>query len=409
MGIDGKQLKIMIIDSLEQQGFRVEDSHISPPSNMAKGEVRKLHDVAKRYRIDKSKRGLVRHERRLLEQVATGPEVVPEKIMPRLVEVKADSKEELLFRYATLHWSIPISSGYGRRLRFLVIDNSNSKLMGIIGLGDPVISLGARDRWIGWSRDVRHDRLRYVLDAFVLGAIPPYSYLVCGKLMALLAVSSDVRNTFFDKYKKHDSLIRNRMYDVPPVLLTTMSALGRSSIYNRLKYPGGVSYRSVGYTAGYGEFHFSNGLYKEIADYARYHCTPTSKKEQWGKGFRNRRETIRKVLLHIGISDEWLCHGLKREVFVVPLASNAREFLCGENDEPQWFDQSAGELFNWFRERWLIPRAKRDCRYLEFDPSAYHIWHDTERPIHYNIPGDTSSQLAHATSGETIRGGRIKT
>jgi hypothetical protein len=400
MCMDGEQLKSLIIDSLEQQGFHVEDSRISPPSNMAKGEVRKLHDVAKRYRIEKSKKGLVRHERRLLEQVAAGQEVIPEKIMPHLVEIKANSEEELLFRYATLHWSIPVSSGYGRRLRFLVIDNSNNKLMGIIGLGDPVISLEARDRWIGWNRDARHNRLRYVLDAFVLGAIPPYSNLLCGKLMALLAVSSDVRNTFFDKYKKQNSLIRNRIHDIPPVLVTTMSALGRSSIYNRLKYPGGVSYQSVGYTAGYGEFHFSNGLYKEISDYAHSYCTPTSRKEQWGKGFRNRREIIRKVLLHIGISDEWLCHGLKREIFVVPLASNAQKFLCGEDNEPQWFDLSAAELFTWFRERWLIPRAKRDCRYLEFNPSSYRLWEGNNPSICHNSPGEVAPPLVRVVMGE---------
>ncbi len=388
MCMDGEQLKSLIIESLEQQGFRVDGGRIHPPSNMDKGEVRKLHDVAKRYRIEKSKKGLVRHESRLLERLADGQEVIPEKIVPRLVEVRADSEDELLFRYATLHWSIPISSGYGRRLRFLVVDHSNNKLMGIIGLGDPVISLEARDRWIGWNRDTRHDRLRYVLDAFVLGAIPPYSHLLCGKLMALLAVSSDVQNIFFDKYKRHNSLIRNRIHDIPPVLVTTMSALGRSSIYNRLKYQGGVSYKSVGYTSGYGEFHFSNGLYKEIADYARSHCTPTSRKEQWGKGFRNRREIIRKVLLHIGISDEWLCHGLQREIFVVPLASNTREFLRGEENHPKWFGQSAMDIFTWFRERWLLPRTQRDYRYRQFNPQSYRLWeHDDVGTCHYSLTG----------------------
>jgi len=387
MGMDGEQLKSLIIESLEQQGFHVEGGRIHPPSNMDKGEVRKLHDVARRHRIEKSQKGLVRHESRLLEQIAAGQEVIPEKIVPHLVEVKADSEDELLFRYAALHWSIPISSGYGRRLRFLVVDHSNNKLMGIIGLGDPVISLEARDHWIGWNKNTRHDKLRYVLDAYVLGAIPPYSHLLCGKLMALLAVSSDVQNTFFDKYKRHNSLIRSRIQDVPPVLVTTMSALGRSSIYNRLKYPGGVSYQRVGYTAGYGEFHFSNGLYKEIADYARSYCTPTSRKEQWGKGFRNRREIIRKVLSHIGISDEWLCHGIHREIFVVPLASNTREFLRGEENHPKWFGQSAMELFSWFHERWLLPRARRDYRYRQFDPHSYRLWEGNDPSICHNSSG----------------------
>jgi len=378
----------------------VEDNRILPPSNMDKARVRELHGLANRCRVDRMKKGLLRYEATLLTRVAAGQEVIPEKIAPCLVEVKSDSEDALLFRYASLHWSIPVSSGYGRRLRLLVIDNNNDKLMGIIGLGDLVISLAPRDRWIGWNKQTRHERLRHVLDAFVIGAVPPYSHLLCGKLMALLAASSDVQNTFFDKYKRRNSLIRNRIHDIPPVMVTTMSALGRSSIYNRLKYPGGLSYQSVGYTAGYGEFHFSNGLYKEIADYARSYCTPTSKKEQWGKGFRNRREIIRKVLLHIGISDEWLCHGLHREIFVVPLASNAREFLRGEDNQPQWFGQSAIELFSWFHERWLLPRARRDYRYRQFDPRSYRLWEGNDPSICHNSSGEVAPPLVRVVMDE---------
>lgn len=46
--------------------------------------------------------------------------MVPRKICPKLVVVKPESEHELLFRYACLHRSIPVSAGYGRRLRFLV-------------------------------------------------------------------------------------------------------------------------------------------------------------------------------------------------------------------------------------------------------------------------------------------------
>jgi hypothetical protein len=71
------------------------------------------------------------------------------KVAPRLVEVLRDSDDELLFRYASLHWSIPTSSGYGRRLRFLVEDAHNGKLIGLFGLCDPVFSVAARDAWWG--------------------------------------------------------------------------------------------------------------------------------------------------------------------------------------------------------------------------------------------------------------------
>jgi len=374
IGVDAVTLKKLIIESLEQQGFRIDNDQVLPPDHIDKDKIRNLHALAVKHRVEGGKKGLCKYERRLLMRIAAGREVVPEAIQPSLVEVNHDSEDELLFRYVSLHWSIPTSKGYGRRLRFLVVDQANNKLIGIIGLGDPVMALAARDKWIGWDQNTRHERLRYVIDAFVLGAVPPYSYLLCGKLIALLAASSDVSIRFFNKYRGQHSLIQSRSHDIEPVLMTTMSALGKSSIYNRLKYPKGVSYLSVGYTAGYGEFHFSNGLYKDIAQYALTNCSPTSKNERWGKGFRNRREIIRKVLLHIGISDEWMRHGIQREIFVVPLASNSREFLRGEQGELVLFRQSATDIFTWFRERWLLPRAERGSGYQEFDPESYQLW-----------------------------------
>jgi hypothetical protein len=93
-----------------------------------------------------------------------------------------------------------------------------------------------------------------------------------------------------------------------------------------------------------------------------------------GKENLNRRETVRKCLVSLGLSDDWLYHGIQREIFVIPLASNAAEFLRGEHVELEAYNQSAAELFDWFRERWLLPRAEKNKKYLEFDPETYRLW-----------------------------------
>jgi hypothetical protein len=364
----------LIIESLKHQGFRVQDSHIFPPSALDKQGLRDLHALAVQHRIDRAKRGLSRYEPRLLTRIAAGSQVIPECIVPCLVEVQPDSEEELLFRYACLHWSIPVSSGYGRRLRFLVIDEQNGKLIGLFGLGDPVFSLAARDAWIGWDNDMRKQRLHNVMEAFVLGAIPPYSFLLCGKLVAMLATSNEVRDVFQRKYGGRRSVILDKPLDGQLALITTTSALGRSSIYNRLGYGKRLLYYRVGLTRGYGEFHFSNGLYGVIANYAKHYCEPTAKQKRWGNGFRSRREVVKKCLAKVGLSTEWLYHGIQREIFVIPLAQNIQQFLRGEQAKVLWFDQSARELFAWFRERWLLPRARHDFRYLEFMPASYRLW-----------------------------------
>jgi hypothetical protein len=290
------------------------------------------------------------------------------------VEVLPASQEELLFRYASLHWSIPVSSGYGRRLRLLIIDDHNGKLIGLIGLGDPVYSLASRDQWVGWTLSDRKRRLGNVMDAFVLGAVPPYSFLLCGKLVAMLVACDTVRNAFKRKYGGTRSLIKRKVHDGRLALVTTTSALGRSSVYNRIRLGGRLLYQTVGFTKGSGEFHFSNGVYRAITQYASEHCEPSAKQKRWGTGFRNRREVIKKCLPALGLSSDWVYHGIEREVFVIPLARNSREFLRGEQTRLRWYHQSEAEVFEYFRDRWMLPRASWDDRYKAWSSEDWVIW-----------------------------------
>lgn len=367
-------LKTLIIESLTKQGFQVKEDRIFSPSNLDKEAIRKLHAQAVIHQIESAEPALAKYESKLLSRVAHGVEIIPDRISPRLIEVKSDTEDALLFRYAALHWSIPISTGYGRRLRFLVIDDQNDKLMGVIGLGDPVFNLGARDRWIGWSKQAQRENLNHVMDAFVLGAVPPYSQFLCGKLVAMLATSNEVRLAFKRKYGGQQSLISQKKLDARLALITTASALGRSSIYNRLKYRDRLLYHSVGFTQGFGEFHFSNGVYQAIAEHAAAHAEPTAKNELWGKGFRNRREVVRKSLISLGIKGDWTYHGVQREVFVVPLAKNTKEFLRGEHSRLFWLDQPVEDLADFFKERWLFPRTQNDQGYKSWNREMWRLW-----------------------------------
>ncbi|MCS7161456.1 MAG: DUF4338 domain-containing protein, partial [Gemmatales bacterium] len=250
------ELRRLIEDSLRRQGFRIRDGQIVWPRQLSKDQLRRLHRLAVHHRIERAKPRLAPYEDVLLQRIASGSEVEITKLAPRLIEVHPDSEDELLFRYVSLHWSIPTSSGYGRRLRFLVEDASNGKLIGLFGLCDPVFSVAARDTWIGWDKTTRKVRLRNVMEAFILGAVPPYSMLLCGKLVAMLCGSDEVRRVFRRKYGRGTSLITGASADGRLALITTTSALGRSSLYNRLRYRDRLMMQSVGYTSGWGEFHF---------------------------------------------------------------------------------------------------------------------------------------------------------
>jgi len=375
---DGSVLRVKIIQSLRAQGFRVRNGTILPPKELSKERIRELHETAVEHRIERARDGLFRKEKELLRHVASGNEIVPSRIRPHLVEVLPESEQELLFRYASLHWSIPVSSGYGRRLRFLVVDEHNGKLIGLIGLGDPVFSLGPRDEWVGWTLSDRKKRLGNVMDAFVLGAVPPYSFLLCGKLVAMLAASDTIRDAFKRKYGGARSVIRRKLHDGRLALLTTTSALGRSSVYNRLRLGERLLYQRVGFTKGSGEFHFSNGLYGAISQFAEKHCEPTAKRELWGIGFRNRREVIKKCLPALGLSSDWVYHGIEREVFVIPLARNTRQFLRGQHSRLMWYHQSETQIFEYFRDRWMLPRASWDERFRSWSKDEWNIWLEKE-------------------------------
>ena len=375
--IDEKFLKTLIKKSLKRQGFVIQRDQIRLPDDIDKKKLRDLHHEAISHKIEESKRNLVKHEPLLLQRLASGAEIVPEKIYPELIEVQSRSKEELMFRYASLHWSIPVSSGYGRRLRFLVVDRHTEKLIGLFGLGDPVFSLGHRDQWVGWNKEDRIERLHHVVDAYVLGAVPPYSFLLGAKLIALLAISNEVRETFKRKYEGRSSVIRKRKQPGEIALITTTSALGRSSLYNRLKFGDRLAFERVGHTQGFGEFHFSNGVYDALMTYAKSKTSniiATAGHDLWGTGFRNRKEVVQKTLAKLDLPSNWLNHGVEREIYVAPLADNTCAFLRGDTSNLNYYNQPLSELFDWFRERWLLPRSERDQRYKEWEPQNWRLW-----------------------------------
>lgn len=79
--------------------------------------------------------------------------------------------------------------------------------MGLIAIGDPVFNLAVRDNYIGWNASDRSDRLVNVMDAYVLGAIPPYNSLLCGKLIASLLRTQEIYDDFSRKYGSTTGLI----------------------------------------------------------------------------------------------------------------------------------------------------------------------------------------------------------
>jgi Domain of unknown function (DUF4338) len=339
--------------------------------NEAKEQLRLAHWPQRKVRLEEAAEFLSMNESRLIEQFANGDEVDPSRISPRIIPVRTPQEADL-FKFASLQWSVPVSSGYGRRSRFLVRDTNNGKLMAIFALGDPVIAQAARDEVIGWSVAQRNERLYSVYDAFVLGAMEPYRQLLGGKLVALLTLANETRAFLTRKYAGIKTEIRKVVKDPTPVLITTTSALGKSSVYNRLTFRGTKMFHSVGYTRGFGHFQFSEELFSALRSYLEVRAEEEGNESRaqshvYGEGPNWRFRVIRNALELLGIDEELLQHNLRREVFLAPLASNWDDYLRGEAHVLEQFDLPADELASYWRDRWAIPRAERRAHFRHWN------------------------------------------
>ena len=338
--------------------------------NLTKDVIRTLHQTQRKERAQLEKKILNTHGHRIRSYFADGTDIDPLKISPELVLInKSDSIEGDVFRAATLIWSIPVSHGYGRRMRYLVIDKQNGKLIGIFALGDPVFNLKCRDNWIGWNVNQRRDRLAFVLDAYVLGAVPPYSFVLGGKLVGSLLASKEIQVAFCDRYSHKKGSISNQAKNSHLVLITTTSALGRSSIYNRLRLPDIVNFIKIGTTEGWGHFLVTEDLFAQARELLREHNDPYANNYKFGQGPSWRLRALRKACLYLGVDQQMLRHGIKREVYGIPIAPLWRETLLGTESVSNYEKKllAAHDIGEAAKVRWIIPRASRMGKWRDWN------------------------------------------
>lgn len=353
--VDAAELKELVIDRLKQVGFVItEDGMLCPPSVDKEG-LRQIHRPASHLEIATRQEWLRRHLSAYLHFFADGDEVAPERVAPALVEVTSEQQHNL-FRVARLLWSIPFSKGYGRRLRFLIIDQANSKLIGLLALQSPPLSFPARDRLFRYPPGRKTELVNQTMDIQTLGAVPPYDRLLGGKLVALAATSNEVRQAYWRKYSGRATEMERRVLPPHLVALTTTSAFGRSSLYNRLTYNGTVIAESLGYTEGYGSFHLME-LYPLFREFLESQGIST--RGGFGTGPRRKWQTMVRALDRLGLPSDLLRHGVKREVFLFRLVSNLEAYMEGRDVVPVYRNLPFSDLVAWWRERWLLPRADR--------------------------------------------------
>ncbi|GIW48524.1 MAG: hypothetical protein KatS3mg078_2401 [Deltaproteobacteria bacterium] len=190
----------------------------------------------------------------------------------------------------------------------------------------------------------------------------------------MLATSNEVRQDFQRRYSGRPAVLSGKIRKPYLVLLTTTSALGRSSMLNRFKFEGRFLWQPVGWTKGQGHFLFMNGLFTEMLEYLRAKGDPIVSKYKFGGGPNWRLRVIKKCLRRLGFDVKaFIYHGIRRQVFTAELSPDARSFLRAETNEPRFYDLPLKKLVDYWKDRWLISRAHRDSRFKRFKKKSIRL------------------------------------
>lgn len=366
-----ESLQRRVKDQIESFGFHKRADGACDVYVDDKERIRNLHGSQRLERLSANAEFLSRRSSNLLRHFASGQEIDVAQIEPELERVYAGTWQADLFRMASLTWSVPVSNGFGRRLRYLVWDMHNKKLLGLIAIGDPVFNLSVRDTLIGWDATDRRDRLVNIMDAYVLGAMPPYNTLLAGKLVACLVRSRQIYDEFSCTYGDTVGIISGKAKQPRLLTVTTSSSMGRSSVYNRLRLDGVQYFEPIGYTRGWGHFHIPEDLFLELRDYLRGIGHEYADQHRFGQGPNWRLRTTRAALEALGFRDEPLRHGIRRQVFVCNLASNAANILRTGKGSPDLSGLlTVRQIADLALKRWILPRASRRLEYRAWDRSG---------------------------------------
>ena len=212
----------------------------------------------------------------------------------------------------------------GRNLKFFVKDRVTNKLLGIICLGSDVTSLGARDNYIGWTKEDKFGgKLKHTSIGTTICCAQPLGFnFLGGKLVASLVTSSVVR----DAWKE--------LYGQTLVGLSTTSLYGIHSMYNSIPL-----WKTLGSSKGRIALKPDDSVYDIWHDWLKENRTDeylkqtTQKEGVAGPPTGVKQKTINMIFKAVGVKPSDYQHGFKRGIFYADIYENGKEFLRGEIEE----------------------------------------------------------------------------
>lgn len=360
-------LKNKVISVLKKQGYRVNNDGFVLKDD-SREVKREAHTFAKAERMCKSEQFVLNNIDLVKKYLIDGKKLDIDKIDPEIIEVKERTDYETIFRWWNLvWWSLPYERAYGRQIRLVVWDKYHNAPIGLIGLQSPILSWSVRDNHLGIKPEDRDYWVNQSMSAQRLGALPPYNYVLGGKLVASLMTTDNVRKLFEKKYRDQKTIIKKRKLPSRLLFITTTGAYGKSSVYTRLKINGDPVSEFIGYTNGSGTFHIPNELYEDFIKYLSKR--DYNVRRGYGSGPSRKLRLINQAMECLGISNG-ANHGIKRAIYLFPFASNLKDVI-GKGRAPKRIKRNIADVTDFWKQRWAVPRAEKNKEYLDYSGDRF--------------------------------------
>jgi hypothetical protein len=209
----------------------------------------------------------------------------------------------------------------GRFIKLLISD-SNDRYLGILSVASDVITIGSRDKYIGWTSENRLNdgKLTHSAIGSCIMATQPFGYnFLGGKLTACLVTSETVRNAW------------KKIYNDVLVGMTTTSLYGSYSMYNNLKW-----WHKCGSTTGKILIKPDEKIYQVWHDWIKtnksteYEKKLTQKEGVSGPVTSAKLRIIQMIFDSCGIKTSHYTHGYERGSYSSLFYENSKDFFCNK-------------------------------------------------------------------------------
>ena len=364
--------------TLYQKWCEVQERYPSVVVNdLWEGEKRVLEDEEQRRAIEEIKRNFWLPET---------PEAYLD-LQPELLYTNKDKElPELWNCIRTFSSTMKNNSNIGRNLNFIVRDKVTKKYLGVICISSDFLDLTPRDKYIGWSKELKTQggMINHTAIGSTIVPLQPLGFnYVGGKLLALLCLSDPVQEMW------------EKLYGDKLVSVSTTSLYGKTKADGLSQYDNLDYWQKMGFTSGSVSYEPTNETRYMIREWLK--TNHTRKYFEWyiakkPSGQPHKRDHKNRSLTFtynkLNVPKELIKSDHARGIYWCPLYAESVEFLRGEHDGKNMkkcFDSSVEDLSNLWKEKHAKPRIKQLVKKgrvssdsLFYDNLATMTWQETK-------------------------------